>query len=64
MKKREVKEAKLARTLQSRVANMSDAKLKQMASVNGLKNAPICTEHVTNASRIFVPIQLRWKAKL
>jgi hypothetical protein len=53
--KREVKEAKLARTLQSRVANMSDAKLKQMVSVNGLKNASIRPEHVTNASRIFGP---------
>ena len=53
--KREVKKAKLARTLQSRVANMSDAKLKQMVSVNGLKNAPIRPEHVTNASCIFGP---------
>ena len=35
--KREVKEAKLARTLQSpRVGNMCDAKLKHMVSVNGL----------------------------
>ena len=53
--KREVKEAKLARTLQSRVGNMCDAKLKQMVSVNGLKNAPIRPEHVTNATRIFGP---------
>ena len=53
--KREVKEAKLARTVQSRVGNMCDAKLKQMASMNGLKNAPICPEHVTNATCIFGP---------
>ena len=26
-----------------------------MVSVNGLKNAPICPEHVTNAIRIFGP---------
>ena len=51
--KREVKEAKLARTLQSRVGNMCDAKLKQMVSVNGLKNAPIRPEHATNATRVF-----------
>ena len=53
--KREVKEAKLARTLQSRVGNRCDAKLKQMVSVNGLNNAPIRPEHVTNATRIFGP---------
>ena len=53
--KREVEEAKLARTLQSRFGNMCDAKLKQMVSVNGLKNAPICPEHVTNATQIFGP---------
>ena len=53
--KREVEEAKLARTLQSRFGNMCDAKLKQMVSVNGLKNAPIRPEHVTNATRIFGP---------
>ena len=33
--KRDIKEASLARTLQSRVGNMSDAKLRQMVSVNG-----------------------------
>ena len=53
--KREVKEAKSARTLQSRVGNMCDAKLKQMVSVNDLKNAPIHPQHVTNATRIFGP---------
>ena len=53
--KREVEEAKLARTLQLRVGNMCDTKLKQMESVNGLKNAPICPEHVTNATRMFGP---------
>ena len=53
--KREVKEAKSARTLQLRVRNMCDAKLKQMVNVNGLKNAPIRPEHVTNATRIFGP---------
>ena len=53
--KREIGEAKLARTLQSRVGNMCDAKLKQMVSVNGLKNTPVRPEHVTNATRIFGP---------
>ena len=42
--KQDVKEAKLTRTLQSRIENMCDAKLKQMVSVNGLKNAPICPD--------------------
>ena len=45
----------MARTVQSRVGNMCDAKLKQMASMNGLKNAPICNEHVTNVTGIFGP---------
>ena len=64
--KREVKEAKLARTLQSRVGNMCNVKLKQMASVNGLKNAPICPEHpehVTNATHIFGPNTAALKGK-
>ena len=34
---------------------MYDAELKQMMSVNGIKNAPIRREHVTNATRIFGP---------
>ena len=46
--RREVKETKLART-------MALLKLKQMVSVNGLKNVPICPEHVTNATRMFGP---------
>ena len=53
--KREIKEATLARTLQSRVGSMCDAKLRQMVSVNGLKNAPNRSEHVTNATCIFGP---------
>ena len=32
---------------------MCDA--KHMVSVNGLKNAPVGSEHVTNASRVFGP---------
>ena len=56
-----MKEAKLARTLQSHVGNMCDAKLKQMVSVNGLKNAPIHPEHVTNATHIFGPAALEGK---
>ena len=39
--KREVKEAKIARTLQSCVGNMCDAKPRQMMSVNDLKNAAL-----------------------
>ena len=53
--KREIKEATLARILQSRTGNMSDTKLKHMVSVNGLRNSPVRPEHVTNASRIFGP---------
>ena len=53
--KKDIKEASLARTLQSRVGTMSAAKLRQMASVNGLRNSPVRPEHVTNASRIFGP---------
>ena len=53
--KREIKEATLARLLQSRVRNMSDTTLKHMVSVNGLRNSPVRPEHVTNASRIFGP---------
>ena len=34
---------------------MCDAKLKQMVNVNGLKNAPVRPEHVTNATHIFGP---------
>ena len=47
----------MAKRLQSCscVGNMCDAKLKQMVSVNGLKNAQIRPEHVTNATRIFRP---------
>ena len=43
----------MARTVQSRAGNMSNAKLKQMVSANGLRNSPVHPEHVTNASRIF-----------
>ena len=50
------KEAKLVRTLQSRVGNMCDTKFKQMPSANGLKNALIRPEHVTNATCMFGPI--------
>ena len=53
--KRDIKEATLARTLQSRVGNMSNTRLRHMVSVNGLRNSPVRTEHVTNASRIFGP---------
>ena len=52
---REVNEAQLARTLQSRVGNMTDEKLKQMVSMNGLRNFPVRPEHVTNATCIFGP---------
>ena len=45
----------MARVVQSRMGNMCDANLKQMVSVNGLKNSPIRPEHVTNAARIFGP---------
>ena len=62
--KREIGEAKFARTLQPRVGNMRDAKLKQMASVNGLKNAPVHPEHVTNATRILAPTQQRWRTNM
>ena len=61
--KQEVKETKLARTLQSRVGNMCDTKLKHMVSVNGLKDASICPEHVTNATCIFGPIIAALKGK-
>ena len=53
--KRDISEAHLARTLQSRVGNMPDEKLKQMVSVNGLRNSPVRPEHVSNATRIFGP---------
>ena len=53
--KREIKEATLAGTLQSRVGNMSDSKLRHMVSVNGLTNSPVRPEHMTNASCIFGP---------
>ena len=53
--KREIKEATLARILHSRVGNMSNTKLRHMVSVNGLRNSPVRSEHVTNASRIFGP---------
>ena len=53
--KRDIKEATLARTLQSRVGNMSNTRLRHMVSVNGLRNSPVRPEHVTNASRIFGP---------
>ena len=53
--KRDVNEAHLARTLQSRVGNMTEEKLKQMVSVNGLRNSPVRPEHVTNVTCIFGP---------
>ena len=50
---REVKEAILARTVQSRIGNPTDKKYKHMVSVNSLKECPVRPEHITNVAHAF-----------
>ena len=53
---REVKEAILTRTNQSRIGNPTDKKYKHMISVNSLKECPVRPEHITNAAHAFGPL--------
>ena len=53
---REVKEAMLARTVQSQIVNPTDKKYEHMASVNSLKECPVRPERITNVAHAFGPL--------
>ena len=52
---KEVKQAELARIVQSRVAHPPDSKFKQTVSSPSFKNCPVTAKEVTNSRAIYGP---------
>ena len=53
--RKEVKQEKIARIVQSRVAHPSDLKFKQVVESPSFKNCPVTAKDVTNSRAIYGP---------